>query len=180
MFAVNNLVLERNRKIINKEEVLESNGMMHKVTYLGNSLYQLDDNEIPIDREELLSLKKQSKKLTSEELTEWIEEIDKKGSGIIQSFANTGVVVNMYEVDHSEPLDPNKETQEIAKHLDEYKDFITQYIYPDTEIDDLVVTLRQDLKKEEVSNEDEKRQNSLKSSLKNKINNKNWRNIFFG
>lgn len=111
-----------------------------KLTSLGNDLYQLGSEEIPLEEAQIKVLIN-SLGLSEERAREIIEKAQKEGSTIMSSKreSNKGVVVNLYEVDYSMPKDPNRETQELASHLDEYNDFVTQYIFPGKELSDIEV-----------------------------------------
>lgn len=61
--------------------------------------------------------------------------------GIVKE-ADTGVIVDMYEVDYPTPKSPLKQTQELAHYLDEQRDFVTQYLFPGSEVEDILVNVQ--------------------------------------
>lgn len=110
------------------------------------NLYQIDDNEIPIDsttlRETLTSLLQTD----DVKVSKIMDDIDEKEETSLEVQGNKGVVVDLYEVDY-QVSDPMKETQNLAKSLDEKRDFVTQYLFPDSTTEDVLVGLRQDILK---------------------------------
>jgi len=111
---------------------------------IGN-LYQIDDNETPIESSTLRTTLASLNQLSDAEVSKIMDSIDEKGELSLTSEANTGVIVDLYEVDYPTPPDPEKSTQDLASHLDEKKDFVTQYLFPDSYTEDVIVGLRQDL-----------------------------------
>lgn len=119
---------------------------MIKIAKIDNDNYQVDDNEIPLSITDIRNVLTSYAGMSDIQASQWLDELDdKKENTFEEKIANKGVVVNMYEVDYNKPQDPNKETQEIAKHLNEYNDFVSQIVYPDTETEDVVVDLRKNL-----------------------------------
>ena len=120
--------------------------MIQKISYLGNELFQLDDNEIPVETADISRLAMHTGQCkTEEESIAFVEAIKSKGEGSLQVESNKGVIVNIYEVDYPQPKNPRLETQELAGSVREVRDFVTQYVYPSTEVEDVVVVLRKDL-----------------------------------
>ena len=115
---------------------------MFKVAALANGEYKYNDQDIPLDKEGMSSL---ISTLTGADKTAANEIVDsmKDGAEVELDEANTeiGTVVDVYEVHYPKPADPAKETQEIASHLDEYKDFVTQYLFPGSEVNEVGVGL---------------------------------------
>ena len=111
---------------------------------IGN-LYQIDDNETPIESSTLRSTLASLNQLSDAEVSKVMDDIDEKGELSLTAEANTGIIVDLYEVEYPTPPDPEKSTQELARHLDERKDFVTQYLFPDSSTEDVIVGLRQDL-----------------------------------
>jgi hypothetical protein len=120
--------------------------MLQKISYLGNELFQLDDNEIPVETTDIARLAIATGQCkTEEESIAFAESVKTTGEGNLQVEANKGVIVNIYEVDYPQPKNPRLETQELAGSVREERDFVTQYVYPSTEVEDVVVVLRKDL-----------------------------------
>ena len=118
--------------------------MIHKITKLSSGFYQLDNNETPLDEESLLNLVLSSKEVSNmEEAREWVGGVEVEGS--LSIVGDTGVIVDIYEVDYPHPVDPKKETQELAFRLDEDSDFITQHLFPGADVEDVVVVLQEDI-----------------------------------
>lgn len=119
-----------------------------KISSVGENLYQYGEQEIPIDRETLLSiLKVEARENHSPE--SFVDDVDKNGSGEYEKkTANKGVIVDVYEVEYPAPSNPMKETQELAKNLDEYNDFITQYLFPGSNVEDINVELHSQIEKD--------------------------------
>jgi len=115
---------------------------MFKVANQGNGEYKYNDQEVSLDKEGMSSL---ISTLTGADKTAANEIVDsmKEGAEVEMDEANTevGTVVDVYEVHYPKPADPMKETQEIASHLDEYKDFVTQYLFPGSNVDEIGVGL---------------------------------------
>jgi hypothetical protein len=73
----------------------------------------------------------------------------------------------MYEVDYPTPVDPMKQTEELASHLDEKRDFVMQHVFPETETTDVIVGLRQDILKEKPT----------EAPVPKESSKKNWRKV---
>jgi len=127
------------------------------------SLYQIDDNDTPIDINSLKEMLKSIGQIDDKEIQGVIDEVDENGEKKINGPSNKGVIVDLYEVEYPTPSDPEKSTQELASHLDEKHDFVTQYLFPDSTTDEVIVGLRQDLMDNHLK---EDSQMSSKSSLK--------------
>lgn len=119
--------------------------MITHITKLSSGMYQLDDNPVPIDQESLLALANKDYGFDSDSLDIWKRNLDAQGAAALETDASKGVVVDMYEVEYPAPMDPNKETEDLASHLNEKRDFITQYLFPQTETNDVIVGLREDI-----------------------------------
>ncbi len=120
---------------------------MVKVAKISDNLYQLDNNEIPIDNDSLKGILKESSSIEEASINNWLDELDDKGENSFKiSQSGKGTVVNIYEVDYPQPEDPNKETQEMMKYLDEYEDAISQQLFPGVPVDDVLVTTQKDEK----------------------------------
>ena len=111
---------------------------------VGN-LYQIDDNETPIDSATLRSTLASLTNSDDPKVSSIMDDIDEKSELSLEVTANTGIVVDLYEVDYPPPTDPEKATQDLASHLNEKKDFVTQYLFPDRHTEDVIIGLRQDL-----------------------------------
>jgi len=120
--------------------------MIQKVSYLGEGLYQLDNDSIPLDEE---TLKRVVAEIHSDwgvtSLESWLKELKEKKESSLNVQSSKGVVVNLYEVDYPPPKDPRKETQQVAQYVDEPRDFITQYIFPSSTSEDVLIGLRSDI-----------------------------------
>ena len=117
-----------------------------KITHLGNSLYQIGDNDVPVTVDTLVQLVTSSL-YQDDELAaqEWVAQLDKEGTKELpMKTADKGVIVDLYEVDYTSP-DPMKDTQELARHLNEKEDFVTQYLFPGSETDEVLIGLRRDI-----------------------------------
>lgn len=121
---------------------------MIKIAKISNDLYQIDDNELPIDITELRQVVSSYGGLSDVDVSKKLDELDEKSEISLEKQANTAVVVDMYEVDYPSPPDPMKETQEIAKNLDEKNDFVNQFIFPQAQTEDVVVDLHKNIKKQ--------------------------------
>lgn len=123
------------------KQVLQSNEDSIKVSFISDNLYQINNEEIPLEEQQIKVLVN-SLGLSDDRAREIIDISKKEGSVIlpISKESNKGVVVNLYEVDYPAPKDPNKETQELVSHLDEYEDFVTQYIFPGEEVKNMEVS----------------------------------------
>jgi len=113
--------------------------MITKVSKVGD-LYQINEGDTPIDITSLRSILKESN--VKDEINNWLDSLDKEGENTFEVTANKGTVVNIYEVDYPVPSDPNKETQEISKYLDEYEDAISQQIFPGIPVEDILITTK--------------------------------------
>lgn len=122
--------------------------MIHKIANVGDNVYQLDENEAGLNRDNVFEVLTRAFGITSEKANEIIDKVEKKRGEIqeiLEKTAEKGVIVDMYEVDYPAPTDPMKETEDLASHLDERKDFITQYLYPQTTTDQIIIGLRSDI-----------------------------------
>jgi len=115
-----------------------------KIKKIGN-LYQIDDNETPIDAITLRETISSIMSFKDPETSKMMDNIDEKGEVSLNTDDAKGVIVDLYEVDYPAPADPQKATQDLAGHLDEKKDFVTQYLFPGSTTEDVIVGLRQDL-----------------------------------
>jgi hypothetical protein len=123
--------------------------MIHKVAYIGEGLFQVGESEVPYEEASLKQLASSLSGMDDIKTQTWIEEVIQTKQGQLEEkTADTGVIVDLYEVDYPTPSDPLKQTEELASHLDERKDFVTQYVFPATETKDVIVGLRQDLLKQ--------------------------------
>jgi hypothetical protein len=119
-----------------------------KVAYLGEGMFQVGNNDIPLDETSLLQLVQSYADLDDGKALTWLDEIKQTKSGQLQEKeANRGVIVDLYEVEYPTPTNPLKETEDLASHLDEKKDFVTQYLFPGNETKDITVGLAKDLLK---------------------------------
>jgi hypothetical protein len=119
--------------------------MIHKVTFLGEGFFQLDDQSTPIDEESLKSFVKEAAAFDDAKAQEFVQDVKDSAHADLQITATKGIIVDLYEVDYPAPADPMKETEALASHLDEKHDFVTQYIFPQTETEDIVVDLRKNI-----------------------------------
>ncbi|MCK9543229.1 MAG: hypothetical protein M0R03_14505 [Novosphingobium sp.] len=124
---------------------------MIKIAKISENLFQVDDNELPISITEVRQIANGYGGLDNIEASKWIDELEEKGEHQLEAKANKGVVVNMYEVDYPPPQDPNKESQQVVKYLDEYDDAISQQVFPGVETKDVVVDLHKNLEKRNVN-----------------------------
>lgn len=118
--------------------------MIHKITNLGEGNYQLDDNDLVLDRESIVRLATERGGLDQDVAQAWVDNISTT-PGELKVEAATGVIVGVYEVDYDMPLDPSKETQALAGNLDDVKDFVTQYVFPSTDVEDVIIGLRSEV-----------------------------------
>ena len=119
--------------------------MLQKISYLGNNLFQLDDSTIPLETEDIKRLAMDAGKMSECQAKAFLEKLESSGEADPETTAATGVVVNVYEVDYAPPKDPNLETQQLGSTVRENRDFITQYLFPSTNTQDVIVGLRKDL-----------------------------------
>ncbi len=129
--------------------------MITKVSYVRDGEFKIDNGDTLLAEQSLKALLKEQAGMSELDAEQWVEEakmagekdldllsvlgMDRKSS--LNANAATGVVVDLYEVDYPEPADKYKETQTLMKHLDEYEDFVTQYLFPSTETEDVIVML---------------------------------------
>ena len=115
--------------------------MITKVSKIGE-LYQINNSNTPLDITSLRELLKESSNVSN--MNDWLDILDEKGNNEFElKTAEKGTVVNIYEVEYPTPSDPNKETQEMARAVDEYEDFITQNLFPGITPEDIIVTQRE-------------------------------------
>lgn len=125
-----------------QEKTMESN---LTINHLGDSLYQIGDNDVPIDKDTLISMISSSLSLNDIATLEWLGELEKEGAKeLIVKTGEQGVIVDLYEVEY-DVTDPMKATQELASHLDEREDFVTQYLFPGSVTEEVLIGLRQDI-----------------------------------
>lgn len=140
----------------NKKEgfLKENHGMIQKISSIGNGLFQLDNNDIFIDDVEVKGILQKSFQKNKKQIDELMEDLVKndtiflegeQSNKPISAQADVGVVVDLYEVNYPHPDNPLKSTEQLAGNLDEESDFINQFVFPDTESEDVVVTLRNSL-----------------------------------
>lgn len=115
-----------------------------KITSLRNGYYQLNSNDIPIDKEQVTHIV--NSLVNKEKSTELLKSLEKTGT-VDLSFSNIKVsnkerIIDLYEVEYSAPADSMKTTQDLANHLDEKHDFVTQYLFPDTDSEDTVISIK--------------------------------------
>lgn len=137
-FVITSLINYLSKHMLHTEETASEDTL--KIAFVSDNLYQINNEDIPLEEAQIRVLIN-SFGISEERAREIIENARKEGSVIISSKkeSNKGVVVNLYEVDYPQPKDPNKETQELASHLDEYDDFVTQYIFPGETAEDIEV-----------------------------------------
>lgn len=111
---------------------------------VGN-LYQVADNETPIDATTLREMIKSLSQKSDADVSKVMDNIDNQGETSLDVGNEKGVIVDLYEVPYTKPADPEKETQELARHLNEKKDFVTQYLFPGSTTNEVIVGLRQDI-----------------------------------
>jgi len=134
---------DKSGEVIGFTKIGELEGaMIQKIASLGNGYYSIDDSDVVADTALVNQLLQKQSFMSDEEVKDFLSSFQPGQTKNFKVKANTGVVVNLYEVDYPAPPDPNEETQELAKHLDEYKDFVSQNIFPDTHIEDIVVDER--------------------------------------
>ena len=137
--------------------------MIHKVAYIGDGLFQVGENTVPVDESSLVALARDVAHLDEIQAFTWIDEVKQLKQGQLEEkTADTGVIVDLYEVDYPTPSDPMKQTEDLASHLDERKDFVTQYVFPATETKDVIVGLRQELLKDAKPPQEAGKQSSQK------------------
>jgi len=115
--------------------------MITKISKIGQDIYSVNDSEIPLNQTSVINL---GINLGVKDTEKLMDDLDKKGSIEIKT-AERGTVVNVYEVEYPTPKNPDEETQEMAQHLDEYEDFITQNLFPGVESEDVVITTEESL-----------------------------------
>ena len=122
--------------------------MIIKVAYVGEGMFQVGDSDIPYDETSLLQLVQSYADLDDVQALNWIDKVKQSKQGSFEEKkANKGVIVDLYEVEYPTPANPLKETEDLASHLDERKDFVTQYLFTGNETKDITVGLAKDLVK---------------------------------
>jgi len=114
--------------------------MITKVSKISEELYQINDSDTPIDSVSLRNILKYSSDIPENNVNTWLDTLNEKKENQFEVTSNKGTVVNIYEVDYPQPSDPNKETQEMSKHLDEYEDAVSQNLFPGVPVEDILVT----------------------------------------
>lgn len=132
---------------LKKEEIsMESN---LTIKHLGGLLYQIGDNKVPIDSTTLREILANILNLDDLKSTKWIDDLESTGSKeLIVKTGERGVIVDLYEVEYT-VTDPLQSTQELARNLDEKEDFVTQYLFPGSATEEVIIGLRQDILKEQ-------------------------------
>jgi hypothetical protein len=143
--------------------------MLQKLSYLGNDLFQLDDSTIPLETDAVKRLAMDVGKMDEIQSKAFLEKLRESGEASLETTAATGVVVNVYEVDYVPPKDPKLETQQLGATVREQRDFITQYLFPSTETEDVIVGLRKDLS--------EHSDGGGRMPRNKKTSRKNWRQV---
>ncbi len=121
-----------------------SNQNIYTITHLGNNLYQVNNEELVIDEIQVKNLIKSASQVSDVFVDSVVDSLQKGNSATLK-LANKGMVVNLYEVEYPAPKDPNKETQELAGRLNEYNDFVSQYIFPSSKPQDVIIGLKEEL-----------------------------------
>ena len=121
--------------------------MIHKVSYIAEDAFQVDNETVPLDEQSLVQLAQEMGGWDEGSARGWVEQVKLKKVGELETEANKGVVVDLYEVNYPAPADPMKETEQLASHLDEHKDFITQYLFPGSDSQDIVVGTETEIEK---------------------------------
>ena len=121
--------------------------MIHKVSYIAEDAFQVDNETVPLDEQSLVQLAQELGGWDEGRARGWVEQVKLKKVGELETEANKGVVVDLYEVDYPAPADPMKETEQLASHLDEHRDFITQYLFPGSDSQDIVVGTETEIEK---------------------------------
>ncbi len=125
-----------------QEKMMESN---LTIKHLGDFLYQVGDNTVPIDSSTLRGVLANILNLEDSEITKWVDDLESKGAKeLIVKTGEQGVIVDLYEVEYA-TTDPMKATQDLAKQLNEKEDFITQYLFPGSVTEEVLIGLRQDI-----------------------------------
>ncbi len=117
--------------------------LQQKISSLDDGNYIVEGSDKTLDRNQVTDLLKSIS--TVPDIDEFFRNVHHYGEYPFEVKANTGVIVDLYEVEYPEPSDPIKETEELASHLDEIKDFQTQYLYPDSTTQDIIVGLRSEM-----------------------------------
>ncbi|MFA5396576.1 MAG: hypothetical protein WC346_11270 [Methanogenium sp.] len=142
--------------------------MIYKVAYIDENIFQIGDDSVPIDELSLTRLAQSLSSMDETQAKNWVEQVKQTKEGNLEEkTAEKGVIVDMYEVDYPPPANPMKETEELASRLNEKEDFVTQYVFPSSETQDVLVGLRQDILKEKPTEVPE-----LKEATK-----RNWRQV---
>ncbi len=118
---------------------------MIKISSIGDDQYKFNDQEISLDKTDTITLLANLTNMNVEAATEAIENIDsdREFEGRQEDPTNTeiGTIVDVYEVHYPKPTDPMKETQELASHLNEHDNFVTQYLFPGSNVNEIGVGL---------------------------------------
>lgn len=115
---------------------------MIKITSLDNGFFQVDAADTPLDEAGLRHMVAAVSGWKPGEVEAFMETLKIEHRADLEVTADIGTVVNIYEVEYPTPKDPNKATQELAGHLDEYKNFVSQQVFPDVKSEDILVKTR--------------------------------------
>ena len=115
--------------------------MIIKVAVLGNDLYQLADNVIPIDKQELEAIVKNSSLLFKDEEKFWYNLLNNKEADLAVT-SDTGTVVDMYEVDYQ----PGATEKDIVLGIDPKEDLVSETVIPGTQVEKVNINVTSDKK----------------------------------
>ena len=101
--------------------------MITKISKIDEDIYQIDDNEIPLD---VTSTRNLIESLGNQDINDVMDEIDKEGSIDLKT-AEKGSVVEVYEVTYPD----GEDIQEYVKK----KDLVSQDLFPGVESEDINV-----------------------------------------
>ncbi len=116
------------------------NAMLIKVTSLGDDLYKVNDEDTPIDKQELEGIVKDER----HRLDNFWKDLEEKKQASLELKADTGLVVDMFEVEY--PQGQGSE-EEVLQNLDRKKDLVNEMVLPDTTIPDINVSVKREGRK---------------------------------
>jgi hypothetical protein len=108
-----------------REWAKKDSAIIVKVTSLGRDIYKVGDNDVPVGKQELEAIVKSSNSIFEDEHKFWAALLADKEAEL-KVTADTGTVVDMYEVDYPAGAADN----DIAMSVDPEKDLVSETVMP--------------------------------------------------
>jgi len=113
--------------------------MLCKITSLENGLYQVDNNDVPLELTGMIEFAKMMLP-DPKDFDAFMEKLETKKQASLELKADTGLVVDMFEVDYPEGGQGNEDA--VLQNLDRKKDLVSETVLPDTTVPDVNIVAK--------------------------------------